>query len=143
MTHLKIVVWDAVGNVMWGVRPWEQWGAASQKALLAEDPDAQAHAPSFEQIFAGYDVELHQVHSVEELSAHIDQADYLVIHKVIVPPEVLLRGRKLRLVQHLGLDYRGIPMDAVRELGIPAAATPLVNYLAVAEHAWALILNHL
>jgi phosphoglycerate dehydrogenase-like enzyme len=28
-------------------------------------------------------------------------------------------------------------------MGIPCAATPLVNYLAVAEHNWALILNHL
>jgi phosphoglycerate dehydrogenase-like enzyme len=143
MTSINIVVWDAVGNVLWGVRPWETWWPEEHQMLLAEDPDAQAHAPSFEQIFADYEVTLHKVHSVEELEAHIEQADYLVIHKVAVPPEVLLRGRRLRFAQHLGLDYRGIPMPAVRELGIPVAATPLINYLAVAEHAWALILNHL
>ncbi|MCL4504893.1 MAG: hypothetical protein M1434_07865 [Chloroflexi bacterium] len=143
MDKLNIVVWDSVGNVMWGVRRWEEWGPDGQKSLLEEDPDARAHAPSFQDIFADYDVALHRVKDLDELCAHIEDADFLVIHKVIVPPEVLLRGKKLRLVQHLGLDYRGIPMDAVRQLGIPAAATPLVNYLAVAEHTWALILNRL
>ena len=49
----------------------------------------------------------------------------------------------MRLVQHLGLDYRGVPMETARERGIPVAATPLVNYAAVAEHVWALILADL
>ncbi len=53
-----------------------------------------------------------------------------------------IRGKKLKLVQHLGLDYRGVPMDAARALGVPVCATPLVNYEAVAEHAWALLLHH-
>jgi phosphoglycerate dehydrogenase-like enzyme len=143
MDKINIVVWDSVGNTLTGVRPWAEWGPDAQKMLLEEDPDAQARVQGFQEIFADYDVELHRVQNVDELSAHIEQADFLVIHKVIVPADVLLRGKKLRLVQHLGLDYRGIPMEAVRQLGIPAAATPLVNYLAVAEHAWALILNRL
>ncbi len=143
MDRLSIVVWDSVGNVMWGVRRWDEWGPAGQQSLLEEDPDARAHAPSFDELFAGYETALHRVSDLAELIAHIEDADFLVLHKVIVPPEVLLRGRRLRLVQHLGLDYRGIPMDAVRRLGIPAAATPLVNYLAVAEHTWALILDRL
>jgi phosphoglycerate dehydrogenase-like enzyme len=46
-------------------------------------------------------------------------------------------------VQHLGLDYRGVPLEVARELRVPVAATPLINYLAVAEHVWALILSHL
>ncbi len=143
MDSFDVVVWDSVGNVLWGVRPWEKWGPTSQERLLAEDPDARAHAPSFQEIFAGYDAHLHRVKDASELDQLIETADFLVAHKVAVPPEVLRRGRKLRLVQHLGLDYRGIPMDVARELGVPVAATPLVNYLAVAEHAWALILNHL
>ncbi len=143
MEQLNIVVWDAVGNTLFGVRAWDEWGPTYQQHMLAEDPAAREHAPSFAEIFADYDVHLQRVESVEELSQHIEAADYLVIHKNIVPPEVLLRARKVRLIQHLGLDYRGIPMEAARELGVPVAATPLVNYLAVAEHAWALILNHL
>ncbi|MGI8404161.1 MAG: 2-hydroxyacid dehydrogenase [Thermomicrobiales bacterium] len=33
-------------------------------------------------------------------------------------------------------------MDAARERGLPVAATPLVNYTAVAEHVWAMILEY-
>ena len=124
MDKINVVVWDFVGNTMWGVRNWEEWGEEGQKRLIAEDPDAKAHAPSFDEIFEGYEINLQKVNNLDELSAHIEDADFLVIHKVIVPPEVLLRGKKLRLVEHLGLDYRGIPMDAVRQLGIPAAAKP-------------------
>ena len=58
-------------------------------------------------------------------------------------PDALLNAKKLRLVQHLGQDYRGMPVDAARQLGIPAAATPLVNYITVAEHVWAFVLNWL
>ena len=34
-----------------------------------------------------------------------------------------------------------MPVDAAREMGIPVAATPLINYITVAEHVWAYILN--
>ena len=34
-------------------------------------------------------------------------------------------------------------METARAMGVPVAATPLVNYLAVAEHNWALILDYL
>jgi D-3-phosphoglycerate dehydrogenase / 2-oxoglutarate reductase len=34
-------------------------------------------------------------------------------------------------------------MNAAQDMGILVAATPLVNYLAVAEHNWALILDYL
>ena len=49
----------------------------------------------------------------------------------------------LRFIEHLGQDCRGVPVETARDMGIPVAAVPLSNYLAVAEHAWALILNSL
>jgi phosphoglycerate dehydrogenase-like enzyme len=140
---ITVVVWDHVGNVMWGVRPWDEWTPHIRERLLAEDPDAVMHAPSLAQIFQGYQLDLRQVKTVDELAATIADADVLIVHKETVPPDVLRLGRRLRLIQHLGLDYRGIPIEIARELGIPVAATPLVNYLAVAEHTWALILNHM
>ena len=143
MAPVTIVVWDSVGNVMLGVRPWDTWSPRIHAQLLAEDPDAISHAPSLDQLLADFDTHVLQVGSVEELDACIADADFLITHKVTVPPEILRKGRRLRLVQHLGQDYRGVPLDAARELGVPVAATPLVNYLAVAEHVWALILNHL
>ncbi len=139
--RIKIVVWDKVGNVMWGVRPWDEWSLRAQAFLLLEDPDGRAHAPSFDELFRDYPVDLCHVNTVEELATEIPEADFLVVHKNNVPPEVLQRGAKLRLIQHLGWDARGIPMETARTMGVPVAATPLVNYLAVAEHCWALMLN--
>jgi phosphoglycerate dehydrogenase-like enzyme len=143
LAPIKIVVWDAVGNVLWGVRRWDEWSDHIKAHLLSEDAAAITHAPSFEQIFADYAVELCQVKSVDELAAVIGDADFLVLHKVQVPGDVLQRGRQLQLIQHLGLDYRGVPVEVARALGVPVAATPLVNYQVVAEHTWALILNQL
>lgn len=167
MQKIKIVVWDNIGNVLLGVRPWQSWAPATQERLLAEDPEAIAHAPSFDQIFSDEDVELvwfidpdklapgfgdltktfqqavRPLTEPDALAAAIADADYLVVHKEQLAPEILRHGRRLRLIQHLGLDYRGVPVTTARELGVPVAATPLVNYLAVAEHVWALILNHL
>lgn len=141
MSAIKIVVWDRVGNVMWGVRPWEEWSLHAQALLLRENPRGRADAPSFAELFAEYDVELCHVQNVEELAAQIGDADFLVVHKHDVPPEVLQRGGRLRLIQHLGQDYRGIPLATAQAMGVPVAATPLLNYLVVAEHSWALILS--
>ena len=69
-------------------------------------------------------------------------ADIIVIHKENLPPEAIADTPKLRAMLHLGQDYRGVPSDALRARQIPVAATPLVNYIAVAEHVWAFILNH-
>lgn len=143
MTPIKIVVWDAVGNVLWGVPEWDARDARSKAQMLEEDPAGHAHAPSWRELFEGIDALLIQVKSADELSSHIDDADFFIAHKVNVPADILRRGKKLRLVQHLGFDDRGIPKDVIRELGVPCTATPLVNYFAVAEHCWALILNHL
>ena len=167
MESVRIVVWDSIGNVLLGVRPWDRWPPATRARLLAEDPDAAAHAPSFDQLFRGYEVELAWLHdpvraaggfrelfaehaallrdasSGATLAATIRDADYLVVHKEELPAEALRAARRLRLVQHLGQDARGVPLEIARERGIPVAAVPLTNYLAVAEHAWALILSAL
>lgn len=138
---IKIVVWDNISNVLLGVRLSQGWGKTYP--LTPDDPAAVESAPTFEEIFKDYEIELHEIHKLEELEPLIEDTDFLVIHKERVPAEILAKGKKLRLVQHLGQDYRGVPMDAARALGVPVAATPLINYVAVAEHSWALILNYM
>ncbi|BCX02801.1 MAG: glycerate dehydrogenase [Candidatus Roseilinea sp.] len=137
------VVWDAVGNVTWGMRGWDEYPPLIQAQFLREDPTGRARIQTIETFLAPHAVVVHKVSNADELDACIAEADFLITHKVNVPSEVLRKGKRLRLVQHLGLDYRGIPLDAIAELGVPLAAVPMVNYLAVAEHSWALILNHL
>jgi phosphoglycerate dehydrogenase-like enzyme len=138
-----VVIWDNIGNVLWGVRLNEHIGENWRDKLLPDDPAACGEAPTFAELFADYDVTVHECKALEEVDAHIADADFLVVHKENLPGEALSKGKKLRLVQHLGLDYRGIPMETVRAMGVPVAVTPLVNYLAVAEHDWALILDYL
>jgi phosphoglycerate dehydrogenase-like enzyme len=165
---IRIVVWDDIGNVLLGVRPWDSWAPRMRERLLAADPNAQAHTPDFAQLFAGYDVHLtwlygtdqppagfrtelfplftphvRRVRSSDDVRAAVADADFVVLHKERLAPDVLRAARHVRLLQHLGQDSRGVPLAVARELGIPVAAVPLTNYLVVAEHTWGLILNHL
>jgi len=163
--RIKIVVWDSIGNTLLCVRPWTSWTDANRAQFVAENSAGERDAPSFQQLFAGRNIDLvwfnspdgpHQtfgalhddfrdsirfVQSIDEVAAEVADADYLVLHKERLPEEALRGAKKLRLVQHLGLDYRGMPVAAARAMNLPAAATPLINYITVAEHVWAFILN--
>jgi phosphoglycerate dehydrogenase-like enzyme len=162
---VKIVVWDSIGNTLLGVRPWASWDAPVQQTLLRENPAAEEVALPLREILAGYDVDLtwfnsadapyapfgqlyadyagslRFTRSVDEIVSAIEDADFLVLHKERLPAEALQRASRLRLIQHLGQDHRGVPLEAARARGIPVAATPLINYITVAEQVWAYILN--
>jgi phosphoglycerate dehydrogenase-like enzyme len=163
--RVKIVVWDSIGNTVLGVRPWASWEPADRETLLREKPDAEALALPLRELLAGYDLDLVWFNSadaayapfgslyadyaeslrftkdLDEIVAEIADADFLVLHKERLPAEALERAGRLRLVQHLGQDARGVPLAAARARGIPVAATPLINYITVAEQVWAYILN--
>jgi len=140
-TH--VVIWDAVGNITWGMRGWDEYSDRNKRQFLAEDPAGQGRIQTIAEFLAPHAVRVTHVKDAYELRTAIASADVLLAHKVMIPPDVLRQGHRLKLIEHLGLDYRGIPMDVARELSVPVAATPMVNYFAVAEHSWALILNHL
>jgi phosphoglycerate dehydrogenase-like enzyme len=95
------------------------------------------------ELFPLFTGDVRRVQSPDDLVAPIAEADFVVLHKERLPAAVLRRARRLRLLQHLGQDMRGVPLATARELGIPVAAVPLTNYIVVAEHTWGLILNHL
>lgn len=141
MTTVQVVIWDNIGNVLWGMEHEKSFGANWRDKLLPDDAAAIDRFPTMDELFAGYAMQLHRCHTLAEVEAAIPEADFVVIHKEVLPGPVLEKGTKVRLLQHLGLDYRGVPMETARAMGIPVAATPLVNYLVVAEHGWAMILN--
>ncbi len=167
MTAIKIVVWDNIGNVLLGVRPWEEWSPRILERLRREQPEAAARAPSFAEIFRDYEIELTWLYDPVKsqlgfrelfalngailrdatepatVAATIREAEFLILHKETVAPDVLRAATGLRLIQHLGQDIRGVPLDVAREMGVPVAAVPLTNYLVVAEQAWAMILGQL
>jgi glyoxylate reductase len=163
--RVKVVVWDSIGNTLLGVRPWESWDAATQETLLRENPAARSVALPLRELLADYDLDLtwfnsavspyapfgqlytdyeeslRFTRSVDEIASAVEDADFVILHKERLPASAIERARNLRLIQHLGQDARGVPIEAVRERGIPVAATPLVNYITVAEQVWAYILN--
>jgi glyoxylate reductase len=163
--RVKIVVWDSIGNTLLGVRPWASWDAPVRETLLRENRSAETVALPLREILTGYDVDLTWFNSAEapyapfgqlyadyegslrftrsmdEIVDAIEDADFLILHKERLPSEALERAKNLRLVQHLGQDYRGVPVQIARAHGIPVAATPLINYITVAEQVWAYILN--
>ena len=167
MNQLKIVVWDNIGNTLLGMRPWSAWPDRVQKRLLAEHADARERLVTIEEVLAPASAELVWLYDPVKsqrgfvglfgefgtrlvdtrepgaVEREIADADYLIFHKEMVPAAAIEGASKLRLIQHLGFDYRGVPMEVVRKKGIPVAATPLVNYSAVAEHVWGMILMDL
>jgi D-3-phosphoglycerate dehydrogenase len=166
LERVKIVVWDNIGNTVLGMRPWSAWSRDVQERLLIEDSNARDRVVSWQDLLRAYDVELiwlydpvksqrgfrslfdeyrahlRPVSSPDDLAGALDDADFFILHKERLPGVALERAAKLKLIQHLGLDDRGVPMDTARERGVPVAATPLINYSAVAEHVWAMILAH-
>ena len=167
MDTLKIVVWDNIGNTLLGMRAWETWPPAVRERLAIEDPDARARVQTLDQVLEGhphaltwlYDpvkaqrgfggiqhefgARLVETTGPDVIARELEDADFVVIHKETLPGEALEGATQVRLLQHLGFDYRGVPMEVARQRGIPVAATPLVNYSAVAEHVWAVILGDL
>ena len=165
MSALKIVVWDNIGNTLLGMRPWGAWDERVQQRLLTEDANARERVVTIQNLLSDHDVDLVWLWDPEkaqrgfralfdEVDARLVEttseqvivdelrdADFVIVHKEQLPPQALQAAEKVRLVQHLGRDARGVPMDIARQMQVPVAATPLVNYSAVAEHVWAMILT--
>ena len=167
MEPIRIVVWDNIGNTLLGMRPWEAWPEPMRQRLLTEDPHARERVVTIADVLGDQPFELtwlydpvksqrgfHALHDEVDarlvattdpgaVAREVAGADFLILHKEELAAEALEAAANVRLVQHLGLDYRGVPMDVAQARGVPVAATPLVNYSAVAEHVWAMILADL
>lgn len=64
--HIKIVVWDSIGNTGLGLRPSSVGMRKQVEHFLREDPAQTARARSFDELFADYDVELIWFNSADE-----------------------------------------------------------------------------
>lgn len=165
MQKLRIGTWDNIGNTMLGMRPWDDWDEQTRQRFLNEDPNARQRIKTLADLFPDYEIELtwlydpeksrrgfaafideyqenlRAVDSVEVLTEALSNLDVFVLHKETLPPEALARAQDLRLIHHLGSDYRGIPVEAARAKGIATAASPLINYTTVAEFLWGMLLS--
>ena len=78
--------------------------------------------------------------SPERLAAALQEADALLVLGVPVPEAALRQARRLRLVQVVGEGYDRLPLDVIRELGVPLCNAGGVLSTTVAEHALMLML---
>jgi phosphoglycerate dehydrogenase-like enzyme len=78
---------------------------------------------------------VHRDASVAEQLAAIRDADFLVLYRAPLLPEVMQAARRLRLVQLLASGYDGIPVDMLAGLGIACARNGGANARAVADQA--------
>jgi phosphoglycerate dehydrogenase-like enzyme len=76
----------------------------------------------------------------EELLRLMPEAYFLLVATARVDEELLRAAPRLRLVQHQGVGYDNIDIDACRRAAIPVALTPEGTTIGVAEHTLLLIL---
>ncbi len=76
----------------------------------------------------------------DELKKQLKAAQYLVVKKAVLTKELLDAAPDLELVQLEGRIADKIPVEDLKQRGIPFAVVGLPSTIAVAEHAVALIL---
>jgi phosphoglycerate dehydrogenase-like enzyme len=76
----------------------------------------------------------------EELLRLMPEADFVLVATARVDEDLLRAAPRLRLVQHQGVGYDNIDVDACHRAGIPVALTPEGTTIGVAEHTLLLIL---
>jgi phosphoglycerate dehydrogenase-like enzyme len=76
----------------------------------------------------------------QKLNELIRQAEAIYIYKDELSGDAIRSAPGLRFIQKHGLNCKNIDVKAARERGIPIATLPLFRNVAVAEHAFALMI---
>jgi phosphoglycerate dehydrogenase-like enzyme len=71
----------------------------------------------------------------------IADVDFVLIATTKLTDDVLSAANRLRLIQHQGVGYDNIDIDAARNRSIPVAICPAGTSIGVAEHVFLLILS--
>ncbi len=80
--------------------------------------------------------------SLEELPAHLPQADALIVRSYTqVNEELLSQARRLKVVGRAGVALENVDLAACRRRGIQVVHTPAANTLAVVDYTLAMILQ--
>jgi len=98
------------------------------------------HALAAELVPAGFHLLVVSSREREELLRLVPEADFLLVATARVDEELLRAAPHLRLVQHQGVGYDNIDVDACRRAAIAVALTPEGTTIGVAEHTLLLIL---
>ena len=92
------------------------------------------------QLPAGFELEALQELSHAEALRCVADADFLLVATTPVTEEVIAAAPSLKLIQHQGVGYDNVDVEAAARRGIPVALTPEGTTGGVAEHVFLLIL---
>jgi phosphoglycerate dehydrogenase-like enzyme len=77
----------------------------------------------------------------EPVAMALAGADFVLVATTKLTEDVLSVANQLRLIQHQGVGYDNIDLNAARNCGIPVAICPDGTSIGVAEHVFLLILS--
>jgi len=81
------------------------------------------------------DIVMRRAPSREEIMALLPEAEFLISERSgVIDAEMIAAGKKLRLIQRLGVQPWDIDVDAARQAGIPVCYLPIQTCALVAEH---------
>jgi phosphoglycerate dehydrogenase-like enzyme len=75
-----------------------------------------------------------------DFTVGLRECDFILVADHTVTAEHIAAAPRLRMIQHQGVGYERIDLEACRALGIPVALTPEGTSIGVAEHTLLLIL---
>lgn len=78
--------------------------------------------------------------SIEEKIAKVKDVDFIITGAEEIPAEVIKNAKKLKLIQHHGVGFEKIDIDAATENGVEVCINPEGTTVGVAEHTILLIL---
>jgi len=77
----------------------------------------------------------------KERGEKIREVDFIIVATAKVTEGLLKNAKKLKLIQHQGVGYDNIDIQAAKRMGIPIGLTPEGTSIGVAEHTLLLILS--
>jgi D-3-phosphoglycerate dehydrogenase len=92
------------------------------------------------QLPPGFELEALTGPSHDEVLQRVAHADFLLVATTPVTEEVVAAAPRLKLIQHQGVGYDNVDVEAAGRRGIPVALTPEGTTVGVAEHVFLLIL---
>lgn len=105
------------------------------RTLFLTDRGAQHQQRALEGAPPELDVVIRRAASRSEILALLPETEFLISERSgVIDAEMVAAGRKLRLIQRLGVQTWDIDLDAARRAGIPVCQLPIQTCALVAEH---------
>jgi lactate dehydrogenase-like 2-hydroxyacid dehydrogenase len=105
------------------------------RTLFFTDRGAQHQEWARQGAPAELDMVIRRAPTRDEILGLLPDADFLISERSgVIDAEMIAAGRKLRLIQRLGVQSWDIDLEAARAAGIPVCVLPIQTCALVAEH---------